>query len=68
MIVVTGNAVQGASIPIRGVYLHGVGRSAIAAPCFDRQREDEAAAVSGLAFDPDPPAVELDETFRERKP
>ena len=33
-----------------------------------RQREDEAAAVSGFALDPDPAAVELDESFREREP
>jgi hypothetical protein len=68
MIAVRGTDGQGASIPIRAVYLHGVGRSAIAAPCFDRQRKDEAAAMSGLALYPEAAAVELDETFRERKP
>src|SRR5690349_9640670 len=30
-----------------------------------RQREDEAAAVPGLALDPDAAAVELDETLRK---
>src|SRR5262252_4250951 len=31
------------------------------------QREDEAAAVSGLALDPDAAAVQLDEPLRERE-
>ena len=30
-----------------------------------RQREDEPAAVTGLAFDPDAAAVQLDEALRE---
>ena len=34
---------------------------------LDRQREDEAAAVPELALDPDPPAVQLDESLRERE-
>ena len=33
-----------------------------------RQREDEAASTAGLALDPDPSAVQLDETLRERSP
>ena len=35
---------------------------------LDREREDEAAAVPGLALDPDPAAVQLDEALREREP
>src|SRR6185437_10557299 len=35
---------------------------------LDREREDEAAAVSELALHPDAAAVQLDEAFRERQP
>ena len=45
------------------------GRSpAVTAASLDRQREDEAAALSGLALDPDPAAVQLDEALGEREP
>src|SRR5262249_44325843 len=43
-------------------------RSPAMAPPFGRQCEDEAAAVAGLALDPDPTAVQLDEPLREREP
>src|SRR5262245_5529524 len=40
---------------------------AIAACLVDRKREDEPAAVSGPALDPDAPSVQLDEALRERE-
>src|SRR5262245_65911049 len=40
----------------------------IAASFLVWQREDEAAAVSGLAFDPDLAAVQLDEALLECEP
>jgi len=39
----------------------------IAAGVLDRQREDEPAAAAALTLHPDPPAVQLDEAFRERE-
>src|SRR6185369_6676759 len=42
--------------------------SAMSAPSLDRQREHEAAALSGLALDPDAAAVEFDQALREREP
>jgi hypothetical protein len=41
---------------------------AIAALLLDRQRENEAAAATQRALDPDPAAVQLDEAPREREP
>src|SRR5262245_66428090 len=38
---------------------------AIAACLLDRQREDDPAAVSGPAFDPDAASVQFDEALRE---
>jgi hypothetical protein len=40
---------------------------AIAALLLDRQRDDEAAAATQGALDPDPAAVQLDEASRERE-
>src|SRR5438067_2671612 len=40
---------------------------AIAACLLDRKREHEAAPMPGLAFDPDAPSVQFDETLRERE-
>ena len=70
MIVVAGTGSQGASIPIRGVYLHGVEDSlaCLEALLLDRQLESEAAAATKDALDPDPSAVQLDEAPPEREP
>jgi hypothetical protein len=66
MIAVSGADSQGANIPIRGCTCT-VSRTrspAIAALLLDRQREDEAAAATQGALDPDPAAVQLDEACR----
>src|SRR6476659_9336202 len=42
--------------------------SAISTPLVVREGEDETAAVPGLALDPDPSAVELDEALRKCEP